>query len=217
MNSLTVKKDFPIFKRKINKKPIVYLDSTASSLKPSSVIKAINDYYTKYSVNIFRGVYTLSEEATRYYEEARASIADFIHAKNPNEIIFVRNATEAINLVASTWGEVNINSGDTIMTTVMEHHANFVTWQELAIKKNARLSIVDVDEDGYLKLDEIYNRIDKKTKLLALTYISNVLGTINPIKEIVKKAKNLNPNFVIIRLFLQLMLTLTALTSVLSS
>lgn len=188
-----IKSDFPIFKRKFNGKPIVYLDSTASSLKPQKVIDSVNEYYTKYSVNIFRGVYTISEEATEKYEEARVKVAAFIGAKNPNEIVFVRNATEAINLVMSTWGRSNIEAKDEIISTVMEHHANIVTWQELAKEKGATLKFLDFDRDGYLDLAQLPKLITRKTKLLALTSVSNVLGTINPVKDIIKTAKKINP------------------------
>lgn len=193
-----IKADFPIFKRMINGKPIVYLDSTASSLKPQIVIDAINDYYTKYSVNIFRGVYTLSEEATAKYEEARLKISKFIGCKNETEIVFVRNATEAINLVMDSWGRKNINSQDEIVATVMEHHANLVTWQQLAMSKNAKIKYLDIDEGGYLKLEELGRLVTKKTKLFAITYVSNVLGVINPLKKIIQNVKKINPDIIII-------------------
>lgn len=193
LNFSKIKSDFPIFKRHINDRPIVYLDSTASSLKPQKVIDAINAYYTKYSVNIFRGVYTLSEEATSAYENARESVAKFIGA-NSNEVIFVRNATEAINLMASTWGESQIKKGTNVVTTVMEHHANIVPWQVLTKKSGAEFRILDIDETGILKLEDLDKLIDKKTILLAITYVSNVLGTVNPVKEIIKKAKSINPH-----------------------
>lgn len=188
-----IKSDFPLFRRQIRGKPIVYLDSTASSLKPQKVLDAINEYYTQYSVNIFRGVYTLSEEATIQYEKVREKVAAFIGAKNSSEIIFVRNATEAINLVMSSWGRKNIDEKSEIVATRMEHHANIVVWQELAKEKGAKLSFIPFDTEGYLDLSQIEKLITKKTKLLALTSVSNVLGTINPVKEIIKKAKKINP------------------------
>lgn len=188
-----IKSDFPIFKRKMNGKPIVYLDSTASSLKPQKVIDGINEYYTRYSVNIFRGVYTMSEEATEKYEEVREKAAHFIGAKNPSEIIFVRSATEAINLVMSTWGRKNIDEKSEMVSTGMEHHANIVTWQELAKEKDAKLTFIPFTREGYLDLSNIEKIITKKTKLLALTYVSNVFGTINPVKEIIHIAKKINP------------------------
>ena len=183
------KKDFPIF---ASQAKLVYLDSTATSLKPQRVINALNDYYTKYTANVFRGVYKLSEEATQKYEQAREKIAKFINAKSDKEVIFVRNTTEAINLVAYTWGRTNVQENDEIVTTVMEHHSNFVPWQQLAGEKGAIFRVIDVNGDGQLKID-VEKIITKRTKLLALTHVSNVLGTINPIKDIVLIAKRINP------------------------
>lgn len=198
INGTRIKADFPIFKRLIHNKPIVYLDSTASSLKPQVVIDAINDYYNKYSVNIFRGVYNLSEEATAKYEEARIKVTKFIEGKNENELIFVRNTTEALNLVMDSWGRKNIKEGDEIVATVMEHHANLVTWQQLALNKCAKIKYLDIDEDGYLKLEQLEKIITKKTKLFAVTYVSNVLGTINPLKKLIQKVKKINPEIIIV-------------------
>ncbi len=187
-----IKTDFPIFKRLINSKPIVYLDSAASSLKPYQVIDAMNNYYTKFSVNVFRGIYKLSEEASEKYENSREIVAKFIGAHSANEIIFVRNSTEAINLVAYSWGRVNIEEGDEIISTVMEHHANIVPWQSLSEETGAILKFADIDEEGLLNLKELEKLITERTKLLTLTYVSNVLGTINPIKDIVNIAKRKN-------------------------
>lgn len=187
-----IKNDFPVFKRLINGKPIVYLDSAASSLKPQNVIDAVNDYYTKYPVNVFRGLYKLSEEATAKYENAREKVAKFIGADNSNTIVFVRNATEAINLVAYAWGRVNIAEGDEVISTVMEHHANIVPWQALSEEAGAVLKFIDIDENGVLDIKNLDRLITKKTKLLTLVHVSNVLGTINPVKEIIKIAKRKN-------------------------
>ncbi|MBI3379705.1 cysteine desulfurase [Candidatus Gottesmanbacteria bacterium] len=195
-NVSKIREDFPILKRLINKKPIVFLDSTASSLKPQKVLDAINDYYTKYSVNIFRGVYKLSEEATSKYEQSREIVAKFINCQNPAEIIFVRNATEALNLVVHSWGRANIDEKSEIISTVMEHHANIVPWQELAKETRAKITYIDFDEDGFLDLKKISQLITSKSRLLALTYVSNVLGTINPVKKIIKLAKILNPQII---------------------
>lgn len=197
MNIKKIKSDFPIFKRIINDNPIVYLDSTASSLKPQAVIDAITTYYTEYSVNIFRGVYALSEEATFAYESAREQTAAFIGAKK-EEVVFVRNASEAINLVASTWGEEHIKEGTNVVTTVMEHHANLVPWQVQMKKHGARLRFIDIDEKGYLQTENLDKLIDKKTVMLAITQTSNVLGTINPVKDLIKKAKSINPDIVVL-------------------
>lgn len=187
-----IKSDFPIFERHISGKPIIYLDSTASSLKPRKVIDAMNEYYTQYPVNIFRGLYKLSEEATEKYEEARVKIAKFISAQNPNEVIFVRNATEALNLIVYAWGRINIKEGDEMVSTVMEHHANIVPWQELSNETGSVLKYLDIDEEGKINLQSLNTLITPKTKVVTLTHISNVLGTINPVKEIIKQIKKRN-------------------------
>ncbi len=191
------RRDFPLL---INTPHLVYLDSTATSLKPQPVIDALMAYYTEYSANVFRGVYELSEKATANYEESRKKIAAFIGAKNEKEIIFVRGATEAINLFMYAWGKPHIRRGDTLATTIMEHHSNFVPWQQLALQVGAKLTIMDVDEEGRLKTQD--SQLDKiislKTKLLAITHVSNVLGTINPIKEIIKNVKKINPHIIVI-------------------
>lgn len=187
-----IKKDFPLLDRRIDDKPIVYLDSTASSLKPQMVIDAMDEYYSRFSVNIFRGIYKLSEEATERYELAREKVSKFIGSDSPNSVIFVRNATEAINLAAYSWGRTNIDEGDEIVSTVMEHHANIVPWQELSNETGAVLKYLDITDEGYLNLDNLKTAITPRTKLLVITYVSNVLGTINPIKEIIKRAKKIN-------------------------
>lgn len=196
------KKDFPLLANKPN---LIYLDSTATSLKPQSVVDALSGYYSHYSANVFRGVYKISEEATAKYEEARVKVATFIHAKNPNEIVFVRNTTEAINLVAYSWGNQHIKSGDEVITTIMEHHSNFVPWQVLAHTIGADFSVIELDEQGEIKNQrakskdtdqnaKIEGLVGEKTKILAITHVSNVLGTINPIKEIIADAKRINPD-----------------------
>jgi cysteine desulfurase/selenocysteine lyase len=206
-----IKKDFPIFDYHPD---LVYLDSAAMSLKPRSVITAVDEYYRQYSANVFRGIYKLSEKATVEYEKTRRKVARFINAATEKEIIFVRNTTEAINLVAYAWGRLNIDHRDEMVTTVMEHHSNFVPWQVLAHEVGATFKIIDIDNDGYLdlgsdklkikneklkiaiqnsKLDQI---ITKKTKILALTYVSNVLGTIVPVKKIIRMAKKINPKII---------------------
>lgn len=184
------RKDFPIFNNIPN---LVYLDSTATTLKPKTVIDKLNDYYTKYSANVFRGLYDISEEATRQYEDARIKIAKFINASYPSEIVFVRNTTEAINLVASSWGEAHIGKNDQIITTIVEHHSNFVPWQELCNKKGAKLTVVGIED-----LNNIAQFVSKKTKLLAITHISNVLGIILPLKDIIKEVKRQNPKCLVL-------------------
>ncbi|MBI2617257.1 cysteine desulfurase [Candidatus Gottesmanbacteria bacterium] len=193
-----IRKDFPILTRTIHGKPIVYLDSTASSLKPKLVLDAIMEYYTKFSVNIFRGIYTLSEEATQKYEDARVKVAKFIGAKSENEIVFVRNATEAINLVAATWGRAHLDRESEIVSTVMEHHANIVPWQEISQKSGAKLSYAGITPDYELDIDHLEKLITSRTKLVVLTYVSNVLGTINPMKEVIRRIKSKNPKTIIL-------------------
>lgn len=187
-----IKKDFPIFK---NNPDLVYLDSAATSLKPQVVIDKIVEYYEKYSGNVARGLYELSEKATEEYEETREVVAKFINAAS-EEIIFTRGTTESVNLVAYSLGREILGPGDEIVTTVMEHHSNFVPWQQLAFEVGADFKVVDISDNGQLLFDA-KNLITKRSKLLCLAYVSNVLGTINPIKEIVAAAKKINPNIII--------------------
>jgi cysteine desulfurase/selenocysteine lyase len=182
-----IKEDFPIFQRKINNKDLVYLDSTATSQKPIQVIKAIENFYKNYCANVHRGVYTLAEEATLAYEESRKEVARFINAKSYEEILFVRNATEAINLVAYAWGRKNVGKGDRILITQMEHHSNIVPWQILSKEKEAKLEYIGITDEGLLDMNDFY-KIDKPLKIFAFTHVSNTLGTINPVKELTKMA-----------------------------
>jgi len=200
INLKDIKNQFPIFKHQPG---LVYLDSTATSLKPKIVIDKINEYYSEYSANVFRGIYPMSEKATAEFEETRGVVSKFINANNSREIIFTRNATESLNLLAYSLGRKIINPGDEIVTTIMEHHSNFVPWQVLAEEVGATFKIIDIDEDGNLEFkiqnSELLKQIiTKKTKILTLTYVSNVLGTINPIKEIISTAKSINPNIIAI-------------------
>ncbi len=186
-----IRNDFPILKRDVHAGiPLVYLDSTATSQKPLQVIQAMDDYYRYNNANIHRGVHTLAEEATQKYEEARAKIAKFINAKKSRQIIYTRSTTESINLVAQTWGKKFLNSGDVIILTEMEHHSNLVPWQMLAEEKNLRLEFIPVDDNGQLVLDVYEKLLEMEPKLVAITHMSNVIGTINPIKEVFAKAKN---------------------------
>ncbi|KKS96448.1 MAG: cysteine desulfurase/selenocysteine lyase, cysteine desulfurase / selenocysteine lyase [Candidatus Gottesmanbacteria bacterium GW2011_GWA2_43_14] len=189
--------DFPVLSRKINGAPIVYLDSTASSLKPLAVIEEIDRYYRELSVNIFRGVYNLSEEATALYENARQTAADFIGASSASEIVFTRNATESLNLLAASLTK-KLAAGSGIVSTVMEHHANIVPWQVAAGEKDFTLSFVDIDENGKLDLADLRKKINKKTAVFTFTYVSNVLGTINPVREIISQIKKINSKIIII-------------------
>lgn len=192
--SQAIRNDFPILRRKINGKQLVYLDSAATSQKPKQVVKATADFYFKHNANTHRGVHQLAEEATEMYELARQKTADFIGAKSAEEIIFTRGATEAINLLARSWGEKNIKRGNNIITTIMEHHSNFVPWQELCKRKKAQLRAAPITKDGRLELKKFYSLIDKKTKLIAIAHASNVLGTINPMAEISRCLKSIISN-----------------------
>jgi len=184
-----LKKDFPILNREIrNGVPLIYLDSTATAQKPQQVIDAMNQYYVFHNANIHRGVHTLAEEATGLYENARIKIANFIHSKSEKEIIFTRNTTESINLVAYSWGRKNLNEGDLIILTEMEHHSNLVPWQILASEKNLILEFIPVTEDGLLDLIAYKELLQKRPALVAFTHMSNVLGTVNPVKEMTNMA-----------------------------
>jgi len=179
--------DFPIMERRVNGKPLVYLDSAATSQKPAVVIDTMDDYYRRYNANPHRGVYAISEEATAAYESARQRVATFIHAASPKEVIFTRNTTEAINLVRYSWGRANIRPGARILLTEMEHHSNLVPWQLLAQEVQATLSFLCIDDDGLLELDQLDRQLEG-VQLLAITHQSNTLGTINPIKAVAEAA-----------------------------
>ena len=185
INVQKIRKDFPILSRRIKGKPLVYLDNAATSQKPKAVIEAVQQYYQGYNANIHRGIHTLAEEATSVYEEARKKVAKFIGAAKPAEIVFTRGTTESINLVAYSWARANLKAGDTILLTVMEHHSNLVPWQLLSQEIGFKLEFINLTDDGYLeKPEETVRRV--KPKLLAFTHVSNVLGTINLVKKLVK-------------------------------
>src|SRR5919107_44263 len=185
-----IRQDFPILKRSLkNGKKLVYLDNAATTQKPMQVINAICKYYSEYNSNIHRAVYQIAEEATEEYEKTRSNIQRFINAKYPEEIIFTRNTTEAINLVAYTWGKKNIRNGNKIILTEYEHHSNIVPWQMLSNEKGAKINYTDIDEHGYLNLESYSEFLeDEETKLVSLSHMSNVLGTVYPAKEIIKMA-----------------------------
>jgi len=183
MAGISVKNDFPFFKKKL-----VYLDSAATAQKPKVVIDAVKNYYESHNANVHRGVYSLGEEATQLYESARGKVAKFIGA-DKNEVVFVRNATEAINVVARSWGAANVKKGDVIILTQMEHHSNIVPWQMLAKARGAKLVYVPITKDGELDRAEFSRLVSKKPKIFAFTHVSNVLGTINPAKELIAEAK----------------------------
>jgi len=184
----SIRNDFPVLQQSHNGKRLVYLDSGATSQKPKVVIDALNEYYIRYNANVHRGVYKLSEESTARYEEARVKIQKFINARSPKEVIFTSNATGSINLVAYSWGRANVRQGDIIVFTEMEHHSNIVPWQILSQMTGARLEFVHITDDGYLRWEDIDRVLQLRPKILAVTAASNVLGTINPIEEIVKAA-----------------------------
>ena len=185
---LRIRQDFPILKRKIRGKPLVYLDNAASSQKPKAVIDAITRLYSEDYANVHRGVHELSQRSTEAYEGARLKVRRFINAGSEREIIFVRGATEAVNLVAQTYGRVQVRAGDEVLITTMEHHSNIVPWQILCEEKGAHLRVAPINDRGELILDELEKLLGPKTRLLALAHVSNALGTINPVREIIRMA-----------------------------
>jgi cysteine desulfurase/selenocysteine lyase len=192
-----IRKDFPFLSQSINDKPVVFFDTGASAQKPQVVIDAIADAYAFSYANVHRGVYFLSQEASENYENVRSIVQKFINAKSQNEIIITKGTTEAINLVANSLNDF-IRAGDEIVVTEMEHHANFVPWQMLAEHKELTFKVAKVTDNGELDMDNLLSLITQKTKVLAITLCSNVLGTINPIKEIIKKVKVINPDTIIL-------------------
>jgi cysteine desulfurase/selenocysteine lyase len=186
MNVSRIREDFPILKRLIHGKPLAYLDNAATTQKPRQVIEALVDFYEKHNANVHRGVHTLSEEATNMVEASRAKTAKFIGASKPQEIIFTRNATESINLVAHGWGRKFLKAGDEIVLTEMEHHSNIVPWQQLAREKGVVLKFVPVEPDGTLALDKVRAAMGPKTKLFSFVAVSNALGTVNPVAEMIR-------------------------------
>lgn len=183
-----IRKSFPILEREVNNKLLVYLDNAATAQKPQSVIDALSHYYSNYNANIHRGIHLLAEEATAAYEATRTTAQKFIKAASSDEIIFTRGTTEGINLVAYTWGRQNIHAGDEIIISEMEHHSNIVPWQILCEEKKAVLKVIPVDDNGELMMDEFRKLLSSKTKLVSIVHVSNALGTINPVKEIIDAA-----------------------------
>ena len=181
-----IREDFPILKTKVNGKQLVYLDNAATSQKPRQVINAISEYYRKYNANIHRGIYKLSEKATEKYVESKEKVAKFIGARGIEEIVYTRNTTEALNLVAIAWGEANIKEGDHILISEMEHHSNIVPWQLLAKRKKAKLDYVKINSETSLEMESLKEGLEKSPKIVSLTHVSNVTGTINEIKSIAK-------------------------------
>lgn len=185
-----IREDFPILKRSVYDRPLVYLDNAATSQKPRAVIEAISHYYEHYNANIHRGIHRLSEEATTAYEEARAKVARFINAPSPECIVFVRNTTEAINLVANAWGRRVLRPGDEVILTEMEHHSNLIPWQLVTSAVGAGLRFIKIQDDGTLDLDCLDSTFSQRTRLVAMVHVSNALGTINPVRLMADAAHN---------------------------
>jgi len=197
LNVTKIRADFPILRRKIGGKPLVYLDNAATSQKPKAVIDAIDRYYHEYNANVHRGVHRLSEEATVAFEQSREEFARFIGAKAAKEIIFVRNATEALNLVALSWARANLKSGDRILLTEMEHHSNIVPWQMLAKEKGLRIDYVEIRDDGILNWENFEQLIKESPKVLSLAHVSNALGTINPVRQMGREAHKVGATVIV--------------------
>jgi len=184
----SVRRDFPILTTQVHGKPLIYLDNAATTQKPQAVLDRLTRYYTRENANVHRGVHLLSERATDAYEDARRTVSRFLGAADPTEIVFVRGTTEAINLVAQTYGRVHVRRGDEIVVTVMEHHSNIVPWQLLCEEKGARLRVVPMTDEGELLLDRYEAMLNDHTRIVALAHVSNALGTINPVRRIVEIA-----------------------------
>lgn len=187
-----IRKDFPILSREVYGKPLVYLDNSATTQKPRIVVDAIaNEYYSE-NANVHRGVHFLSQQATELHESARAKIAKFLNASSPSEIVFTRGATEGLNLVASSFSEAFLKEGDEVIISAMEHHSNIVPWQLLEMRKGVKIKVIPITEDGELRVDEYEKLFDERTKLVSVTHVSNVLGTVNPVKELATIAHSHN-------------------------
>ena len=183
-----IRKDFPILSREVNGKPLVYLDNGATSQKPQVVIDAINSYYSHDNANIHRGVHTLSQVATTAYEEARKKIQHWINAELSEEVLFTKGTTDGVNIISNAWGRFHLQKGDEVIITEMEHHSNIVPWQMICDERQAKLKVIPVNDAGELQMKEYKKMLSEKTKMVALVHISNTLGTINPVKEIIKLA-----------------------------
>ena len=184
LNTEKIKQDFPIFNQKINDETLVYLDNAATSQIPKFVEEKVRDFNEKERANVHRGVHALGLRATNQYESSRQKVANFIGANNAKEVIFTSGCTDSLNLVAASFGEQNIQAGDEILVSIMEHHSNLLPWQQLAKRKQAKLNFIEINSDGLLDIKNLKSKINSKTKIVALTHVSNVLGTINPIKEL---------------------------------
>ena len=183
-----IRRQFPVLNREVKGKPLVYFDNAATSQKPQVVLDALLNYYTEYNANIHRGIHTLAEEATAAFEATRDTVKQFINAGSREQVIFTKGTTEGINLVAQTWGRQNIKAGDEILVSNMEHHSNIVPWYVLCQEKGAVLKVVPINEDGELMMDEFEKLLSEKTKIVSIVHASNALGTVNPVREIIKAA-----------------------------
>ena len=183
-----IRQDFPIFRRTFHGHPLAYLDSAASSQKPTVVLEAEREFYERLNANVHRGVYALSEEATDAYEKARERVARFLHARDPNEIVFVRGTTEALNVVAAGLGRTRLRHGGRVVTTLLEHHSNIVPWHMLREPYGVDLRFIDIDDEGRLRMDEYNGALDASPTVVTLSHVSNVLGTVNPVREIADRA-----------------------------
>ncbi len=190
LDPLTIRKDFPILDQTVNGRKLIYFDNATTTQKPQVVIDSLVDYYSRYNANVHRGVHHLSMLATNAFEAVRENIRDFINARYSHEIIYTRGTTESINLIASSWGRKNIRKDDEILVTELEHHSNIVPWQMLCEEKEAKLKVVPVNDDGTINIDALQVLLTDKTRLLAVTHVSNSLGTINPLKKIIELAHN---------------------------
>src|SRR6185312_11655591 len=187
-----IREDFPILQTKIYGKPLVYFDNAATTQKPRLVLDTLEKYYTEYNSNVHRGVHLLSQQATEAYEQARKKIAALINAKFDHEIIFTKGTTNSINLVASSFGRKFLREGDEVLISAMEHHSNVVPWQLICEERNAALKVIPITERGELRMDEFEKMLTPKVKIVAITYVSNSLGTVNPVREIIQKAHALD-------------------------
>jgi cysteine desulfurase / selenocysteine lyase len=185
---IQIRREFPTLDQTVNGKPLIYLDSAATSQKPRAVLEVIDDFYAHYNANVHRGIHELSRRATIAFEDARAKVASWINAAEAAEVVWTRGTTEAINLVAMAWGLDNVEEGDEILISVLEHHSNIIPWQLLATRRKARLRYIELDEHGTLILDDLPSLLSDRTKVVAISHVSNSLGTVNPVKEIVSAA-----------------------------
>jgi len=188
LNVEKVRRDFPILNQEINGKKLVYLDNAASTQKPAVVIEAIKEYYENDHSNVHRGVHSLSQRATARFDQARAKVRKYLNARNTNEIIFTKGCTEAINLVANSWGRQNLTKGDVVLLSNMEHHANIVPWQIVCDSTGAEIRVIPIDDSGVILMDEFEKMLDERVKFVSVVHVSNALGTINPIRDIAKRA-----------------------------